>query len=199
MKMRKLVLLALATAGLALAALPMPAAHANDFDKQMRAYYDAKIKPLLADPEVVAFVKAQNAKHADLDAAKIDVLDKQWRAEAKAGGKGPLVEDLLGRPLSAKLKAFKQSSGGMVVELFLMDNKGLNVAQADITSDYMQGDEAKWQKTFQIGPSAVFVDDVDFDESSKAFIAQISGTIVDPADGKPIGAVTVGLAVEKLP
>ncbi len=197
--MRKPALFVLAIAGMALAALSVPTAQANDFDKQMRAYYDAKIKPLLADPEVVALIKAQNARHADLDAAKIDVLDKQWRAEAKAGGKGPLVDDLLGRPLSAKLKAFKQASAGMVVELFLMDNKGLNVAQADVTSDYMQGDEAKWQKTFLIGPAAIFVDDVDFDESSKAFIAQISGAVVDPADGKPIGAVTVGLAVEKLP
>ncbi len=174
---------------------------ANDFEKQMRAYYDAKIRPLLKDPELVALVKAQNEKHAGLEAngAKVDELDKQWRAEAKAGGKGPLIDDLMGRPLSAKLKAFKQASGGVIVELFLMDNKGLNVAQADITTDYNQADEGKWQKTFLVGPDAIFVDQVDFDESSKAFSAQINGTIVDPADGKPIGAVTVGLAVEKLP
>jgi len=174
-----------------------PAA-ANDFAPQMRAYFDSKIKPLLADPELIAAIKAQNEKHGGLDAAKIDTLDKQWRAEAKTGS-GPLVGDLMGRPVSAKLKAFKQASGGVVVEIFLMDNKGLNVAQADLTTDYMQGDEAKWQKTFSVGPTAVFIDEVDFDESSKTFQAQMSATVVDPAGGVAIGAVTVGLAVEKLP
>jgi hypothetical protein len=171
---------------------------ANDFAPQMRAYFDSKVRPLLADPELIAAIKSQNEKHGSIDAARIDTLDKQWRAEAKAGS-GPLVGDLMGRPASAKLRTFKQASGGVIVELFLMDNKGLNVAQADLTSDYMQGDEAKWQKTFSVGPTAVFIDEVDFDESSKTFQAQISATVIDPAGGAAIGAVTVGLAVEKLP
>ncbi len=185
--------------GVVLALAGASPAGANDFEKQMRAFFDAKVRPMLAAADIVAAIKAQNEKHAGLDDAKIDVLDKQWRAEAKAGGKGPLVDDLMGRPLSAKLKAFKQANAGVVLEIFLMDNKGLNVAQADVTSDYMQGDEAKWQKTFLIGPDAVFVDELDFDESSKSFQAQISATVVDPANKTPIGAVTVGLAVEKLP
>ena len=197
MKIHRFVTAVLLGAALVLAGTH--GAKANDFEKQMRAFFEAKVRPLLSDPDVVAAIKAQNAKHAGLDDAKIDVLDKQWRAEAKAGGKGPLIDDLMGRPLSARLKAFKQANAGIVVEIFLMDDKGLNVAQADVTTDYMQGDEAKWQKTFLIGPAAVFVDDLDFDESSKSFQAQISATVVDPATKTPIGAVTVGLAVEKLP
>ena len=197
MKIHRFVTAVLLAAAFVLAGTP--AAKANDFEKQMRAFFEAKVRPLLSDPEVVAAIKAQNVKHAGLDDAKIDVLDKQWRVEAKAGGKGPLIDDLMGRPLSTRLKAFKAANAGIVLEIFLMDDKGLNVAQADVTSDYMQGDEAKWQKTFLIGPDAVFVDDLDFDESSKSFQAQISATVVDPAGKKPIGAITVGLAVEKLP
>ena len=78
-----------------------------------------------------------------------------------------------------------------------MDNKGLNVGQSDMTSDYMQGDEAKWQKTFSQGAGVMFIDEVEFDESSKAFQSQASVTIVDES-GKPIGAITVGVNVEKL-
>ncbi len=197
MKIHRFVTAALLGAALVLAGTP--AAKANEFEKQMRSFFEAKVRPLLSDPEVVAAIKAQNARHVGLDDAKIDVLDKQWRAEAKAGGKGPLIDDLMGRPLSARLKAFKQANAGIVLEIFLMDDKGLNVAQADVTTDYMQGDEAKWQKTFLIGPAAVFVDDLDFDESSKSFQAQISATVVDPATKAAIGAITIGLAVEKLP
>ena len=180
-----------------LIALAAPAL-ANDFAPQMRAYFRDKVRPLLADPELVEAIKAQNQRHAGLDAAAIDALDRQWRFEARTGT-GPLVGELLGRPASAKLRDFKRASGGVVVEIFLMDNKGLNVALSDLTSDYMQGDEPKWQRTFRIGPNAVFVDDVDFDESSRTFQAQISATVVDPAGRAAIGAVTVGLSVEKLP
>jgi hypothetical protein len=195
--MRRTAAVAAAFAAGLLLALAAPAV-ANDFAPQMRAYFREKVRPLLADPELVAAIKAQNARHAGLDAAAIEALDQQWRIEVRRGS-GPLVGELMGRPASAKLRAFKQASGGVVVEIFLMDNKGLNVALSDVTSDYMQGDEPKWQRTFRVAPNAVFVDDVDFDESSKTFQAQISATVVDPAGGAAIGAVTVGLAVEKLP
>ena len=34
------------------------------------------------------------------------------------------------------LKGFKTAANGPIVEIFIMDNKGLNVAQTDPTSDY---------------------------------------------------------------
>ena len=37
----------------------------------------------------------------------------------------------------------------------MKDNKGLNVGQSDVTSDYWQGDEAKWKKSYKMGAGAV--------------------------------------------
>ena len=79
-----------------------------------------------------------------------------------------------------------------------MDDKGLNVAQSSVTSDYWQGDEAKWQKTFQAGPNAYHIGDVEEDESTQMFQSQVSYAITDPASGKVIGAITVGVNVEEL-
>lgn len=178
--------------------LMMPTlAMANDFEPQIRAYVDGNVKPWLADPAVVDAVKAQNEKTGGLSAGDIDALDKQWRSEAEAGS-GPLVDDLMGRSLSKFLAEKKSASDGLVTEIFVMDAKGLNVGQSDITSDYMQGDEAKWQQTYGVGPDAVFVDEVEFDESTQSFQSQVSVTIADPASGEAIGAVTIGLSVEKL-
>ena len=70
-----------------------------------------------------------------------------------------------------------------------MDMKGLNVGQSDVTSDYWQGDEAKWQKTYGVGPSAVLIDEVEFDDSSQTYQSQVSIAVV---------AVTVGVNVEML-
>ena len=183
--------------GVAVCGLMMGSASANDFAPQISDLLAKQIKPWLSDPAVIDAVKAQNAKTASLSDADIDKLDKQWRAEAKGGG-GPLVNELLGNALSKFLAGKKQGANGVISELFVMDAKGLNVGQSDVTSDYMQGDEGKWQKTYSVGPYAVFIDEVEFDESSKAFQSQVSATVVDPASGKPIGAITIGVNVEKL-
>jgi hypothetical protein len=162
-----------------------------------KAFAESTLKKWMSEPVVIDAIKAQNAKHAAFDQAKIDALDKQWRAETKAGSK-PLVDGYLGNPLSAYLKNVKAASKGLVTEIFVMDDKGLNVGQSDVTSDFWQGDEAKWQKTFLVGPSAIFVDKIEKDESSQAFQSQISMAIADPATGKVIGAVTVGVDIDEL-
>lgn len=174
-----------------------PAA-ANEFVPQIETVFATEISGWLTDPLVVNAIKAQNATTAAYDDAKVDELDKTWRAEAKAGG-GALVDGVLANELSKFLKTKKDGSNGLFSEMFIMDAKGLNVGQSDVTSDYMQGDEAKHQKTYGAGPKATFIDEVEFDDSSQTFQAQISQTIVDPADGKAIGAITVGVNVENLP
>lgn len=185
-----------AVAAIALLAGAAPAS-ANEFEPQIRAFYDGAVKSWLSDPAVVDAVKAQNEAHAGFDDAKIEALDQQWRAEKDAGS-GPLIDKVLTNALSQYLKGKKEGAGGKITEVFVMDAKGLNVGQSDVTSDYMQGDEAKWQKTYGAGPDAVFVDEVEFDDSSESFQSQVSGTVVDPATGEAIGAITVGVAVENL-
>lgn len=54
---------------------------------------------------------------------------------------------------------------GVYFALFVMDGKVLNVGGSDITSDHMQGGKRNWQATCLVGPDAVFVDAVEFDES----------------------------------
>jgi len=67
-----------------------------------------------------------------------------------------------------------------------------------VTSDYWQGDEAKFTQTYAVGSDAVHFSDIDFDESSQSYQAQISFTIIDPASGAPIGAMTVGVLADGL-
>lgn len=166
-------------------------------EPKAKAWAEKTLRAWMAESVVIEAVKAQNAKHANLTQAEIDALDKQWRAETKAGAK-PLIDAVTKNALSAHLKKLEDSTKGLVTEIFVMDNKGLNVGQSDITSDYWQGDEAKWQKTFSVGPDAVFVDKVEKDESTQKFQTQVSISIVDPASKQVIGAVTAGLDVEEL-
>ncbi|WLR94074.1 hypothetical protein [Shinella zoogloeoides] len=77
-----------------------------------------------------------------------------------------------------------------------MDNRGLNVGQSDVTSDYWQGDEAKWQIAF--GAGTLHVEEAARDESTQLMQSQASLPIRDPQTGAVIGAITVGLNLDAL-
>jgi hypothetical protein len=164
---------------------------------EVKKYLEAKVMPWLKEKIVIDSIKAQNAKHAALTQNDIDRLDKQWRGEVDAAQK-PLIDVVMKNELSAFLKKKKEEAKGLLTEIFVMDDKGLNVGQSDVTSDYWQGDEAKWQKTFLVGPDAVFVDKIEKDESTQELQTQISVTIKDPESGKPIGAITLGISIDRL-
>lgn len=188
----------MATAGLAAAfTLQSAAFGAEDYAASIRRDVVPQVRAWLSDPALISAVKDQNARHAGLGQADIDRLDGQWRSETSSG-KRDLVDALLSNQLSGYLGGVKGEAGGLYSEIFVMDNKGLNVGQSDVTSDYWQGDEDKWQKTFLAGAGAVFIDEVEFDESTQTFQSQLSLPVVDPDSGMAIGAVTVGVNVEML-
>ena len=89
-----------------------------------------------------------------------------------------------------------QSSAPYYGEIFVMDNQGAIVAMTDKTSDYWQGDEDKFKKSYKGGTGAVFVDDVKFDDSTQANLVQISVPVKDGE--KVIGAITIGIDVAKI-
>lgn len=178
---------------LLMVALPSSAI-AGEFDAKIKYYVESSIRGWLSTPELINAVAQQNIDHLGLSSGDIGVLDKQWRTEKLLGG-GSLMNSKMSNELSAFLRGVKAASGGKIVEIFVMDNKGLNVGQTDPTGDYMQGDEAKWKKTYKVSAYAVFIDDVE--EEGGIRISQTSLTVSRP-NGAPIGAVTIALNVDKL-
>lgn len=173
------------------------AATANEFEGPIKELAGSEIRGWLKDPMIVSAVKEQNKQHASLSDADIQRLDKQWRSET-GGSAQPMISKVLANSLSGFLKKKTESSQGLYTEIFVMDNKGLNVGQSAVTSDYWQGDEAKWKKTYLAGADSMHIGGVKKDESTQSFQSQLSLPIVDPADNKVIGAITIGINVEQL-
>lgn len=148
------------------------------------------MKPLGSDPTVIAAVRAQNAEGLTLDTIK--KRDADWR---KVTGMDDFMSSLMNSAVAKTLVKFG-SSQPYYVELFLMDNQGANVAMTNKTSDYWQGDEAKWQESFAGGAGAVHIGDVEFDESAQAYLVQVSIPVMD--SGKAIGAITIGVNLDEL-
>ncbi|HEX2123320.1 MAG TPA: PDC sensor domain-containing protein [Thermoanaerobaculia bacterium] len=149
----------------------------------------AKLRALGSDPAIVAAVKAQNAKKATLDAIK--ALDGQWTA----GKTEAMVKQMTTGRCADRLREFAAANAAYG-ETFVMDDRGALVCATAKTSDYWQGDEAKWQRAFKGGKGDVFIDRPKFDESAGARIAQISVPVME--NDRAIGAITVGVAIEKL-
>lgn len=151
----------------------------------------------IIDTEIVRVsIEAQNQRLTNLPQAKIDELDGQWKAEREAADK-PLIAATLSSPLSVYLARIQGKSLGLYAEIFVMDQTGLNVGQSSVTSDFWQGDEDKYQKTFAVADDALFIDEPEWDDEAKIWRDQVSFTVLS-ADKKKIGAVTVELNLTEL-
>ncbi len=168
---------------------------AGSYDAKIQKYVDSNIRGWLFAPELLEAVAQQNINHMGLSGDDINNLDQRWRTEKKYHGGGDLMDSKMNNQLSAFLRGVKAASGGVIVEIFVMDNIGLNVGQTDPTGDYMQGDEAKWKKTYPVSAKAVFIDEVEEEDGMK--LSQTSLTVARP-NGARLGAVTIAINVDKL-
>ena len=143
-----------------------------------------------SDGVIVAAVKNQNVAGKSL--SDIQAADKKWQATA---GIDDFMKSLMSSECGKHLEGI-MNSADYFAEIFVMDNQGANVAMTGKTSDYWQGDEGKFKNSFAGGSGAVFVDQVEFDDSSQAYLVQISVPVMD--GGKAIGAITFGIDVDKV-
>ena len=182
----------------ALAAATIAATSATAFagghEAKINAYVESNISGWLGSAEIIAAVDQLNIDHLGISASEINRLDQRWRKEKKRGG-GSLISSIMGNELSAFLRGIKAASGGVITEIFIMDNVGLNVGQTNGTGDLMQGDEAKWQKTYPVSAHAVFIDEVE--EDGGVNVSQTSLTVAR-ANGFRLGAITIGINVDAL-
>lgn len=191
--MKKLSVLA---AAFALAAGLAPA-QASDVNTQLMELAESELASWLQNQDLLMAVTEQNARNSGLSQDDIDALDQTWRAEISASS-SPLIDDVLDRPASEYLRERKEETNGLITEVFIMDNLGLNVAQSDLTSDYWQGDEAKFQDTYGKGVGSIHISEVELDESTGTYQSQVSMVVTNQATGEAIGAITFGVNVDYL-
>jgi hypothetical protein len=173
-------------------ALVLPAAvsavdQTDDHVRQIAQARVPKARAIAADAELLQAVLAKNAQRET--AEQIQVRDRQWISNPA----DPLRRALTESPCAQRLRELVKDDP-LVAEVILMDEHGANVCVSKVTSDYWQGDEAKWEKTFREGLDP-FVDAPAFDASSGVFAVQLSVPVWK--EGKRIGALTLTLKVPR--
>lgn len=167
------------------------AAHAQSAGNIQKLITDeaARLQAWGSDPAIVAAVKAQNAKR--VTAAQVKSLDEQWMA----GKAEALVKQVTSGTCADYLRTLVAGNAAYG-ETFIMDDQGALVCATAKTTDYWQGDEAKWQRAFNEGKGGVFIDRPKFDDSSAQRLAQISVPVLDKDIA--IGAITIGISIDTL-
>lgn len=140
------------------------------------------------NPVIISMVKAHNNKNITL--SDIQELDSQWRATS---GLASFMLPYFDNPAVEALSDL-ESDADYVMESFVMGNQGGVVAATNKTSDYWQGDEAKFTESYASGSGRVHVGDVEFDDSAQAYLVQISVPVI--SEGSAIGAITIGVNID---
>ena len=164
----------------------------NASEKAPQKVIDLTNKVLIkyeTDPVIIKAVNAENAKGKTLDQVK--EFDKKWR---ETPGIADFMKEYMGSECGKYIQNI-QKSKAYFAEIFVMDKLGANVAMTDKTSDYWQGDEDKFIKSFNGGKGGIHISDVEFDDSTQAYLVQVSIPVKDGT--RVIGAITFGIDVDR--
>lgn len=164
--------------------------YSQDYIKKIEKIASEKLSKYATSKEVISAVILQNSQKIPL--AKIKERDKIWSSTSGLDG---FMKDMLANSCSKYLKSLRTESP-YIIESFVMDNQGANVGLSNKTSDYWQGDEDKFIECYNNGNGKIFIGKVNFDESSQAYIVQVSLPVLNK--GITIGAVTFGIDISGL-
>jgi len=173
------------------------AASASDFETNARSFLTDEITKWATHSILIDAVRDQNTRTSAYKASEIDALDQSWRQDV-GDVSSKVITPILNNAAAEFLREQAAASNGTRTEILLMDSVGLNVAVSHVTSDFWQGDEAKFTQTYSVGADAVPICDIEFDDSSQSDQSQLSFTPTDPANGAGLGAMTVGVNAEAL-
>jgi hypothetical protein len=136
-------------------------------------------------PELRRAAAAGNAQAFDPQAAS--EVDLAWQREGAAAANRTGV---LSTPASRFLADLIKNDS-IYREVLVTDRHGRLVAASNVTSDYLQADEAWWVNAFDGGRGRISVTDVTRDESARVYAFEISVPVLDPDDGGVAGVMKI--------
>ena len=167
-----------------------------DERERLRHLYVTLFANWRREPRVIEAVLQQNERHANISLQRIHELDKQWQAEQKQAEQ-PLINSVRDHALSAWLRAKQADYKGLISEIIVTDQHGLNIAASEVTTDYWQGDEAKFAEPFFANQDQPFMGPLNYDQSTQHYQVQISTAVRHPSSNDVIGVIVLGIDIER--
>ena len=151
------------------------------------------INKISQNKNLIQEVKKQNGQN--LTSTTITRRDKEWVSSPQMNElKSNISLSLVSRFLRSKIEYGENK--GIFSELFVTDKVGALVAAYPLTSDYYQGDESKWIKSFNDGDCRIGIDSPDYDWSSDRKAIQVALPIFDQSR-TCIGLLIAGIRINR--
>ncbi len=167
---------------------------------------DIEADTLLASKTIMTFIQ-ESFKLIDLVAANPDVIQSM-----KAANKKAQEQKLTQQPIAELEKKFAATKllttdnslnnylkqivkSTQVVDLFLTEGNGFNIAFSKPTSDFVQRDEGWWQNSRQEGRA---IEELKFDESGNVNVIALSQAVKDPQTGEFLGVIKASIPLKTL-
>ena len=160
----------------------------GEVPRSMIRFAENELIQFSTKPEIVNAVQEQNNRGLTLD--EIKAIDKTWSAYDEINR---FMMNKISNDCALELWNF-QLDHRYILEIFVMDNQGANVGQTNKTSDYWQGDEAKFTESFNNGSGAIHYGEPEYDASADELIIQISVPVM--SGGRAVGAATYGISLD---
>ncbi len=165
--------------------------------QQIKELLIRKIERWKRLPKLESLLIERNLKTRRFSKQEIAERDKKWTQAFMRNDFSYSIE-LVDQEMSAQLREIKKQSQDVVTEIIITDARGLNFAISDMTSDYWQGDEAKFTEVFSKPANTMHFGDINYDESTKRFQLQLSVPLYTEEKFEPLGVMVFGIDVEKV-
>lgn len=152
-----------------------------------------KVRPVLAALPLTSWLDQADRAQRSLTAEQIQSLDSMWLQEV-ASEQWNLIARVQMAPGSPPLRKAQAASAGLFTEVFLVSQKGLNVAQSQPTSDYYQADETFFSDAVA-HPEQLYIGPISYDVSAHHFQVKVAWAVRDASGVR--GVMAVGLDVEE--
>ncbi len=159
--------------------------------KNLLRHKIAAMQQLVQNPQLIEEVRKHNAR--DLSLEEIQHKDSRWQDRQYHH---EVAKQMYQSAIGRRLRALVELNDSIYSEIFLTDNRGANIASWPITTDYWQGDEAKWINCFNNGKGDIYIGELEFDDSSHNYAVQISVPVLD--NSQAIGVLIAGIKLSYL-
>jgi len=146
-----------------------------------------EVASLASQPQLIAAVRAagQSAAERGLTRLSVPDLEQMFSGTRQLGGVDPVLRDYL--------RTYTATSD--FAEIIVTDRNGFNVFTSSRPSDFVQRDEAWWQRAFADGS---YEGDARYDSSSNAASLEFDVSIRPPRSQNPIGVLKAVFPLERL-
>ena len=170
----------------------------DEEERRIRALSESLISEVSSALDIPQIIASGPRQESFTD---VMTQDSMWQALAPFAST-QLADRILDLAGSRTLHGWKAAQGGLVTEVMIMNSMGTLAAMSQLTTDYWQGDEAKFQRVLDAtrqgleGMEALYISPIHYDASTSRFQVTVSAPVSPISDGVPLGVLTLGLDAE---